>query len=69
MANDEFKNTAIATAVMAALTLLVIFLQVTNRFVFDPIFETCLFIVPLALLLGYLLVQKYRKTPVPVAPP
>ncbi len=69
MATEELKNTAVATAVMAVLTLIVVYLQFTNLFLFDPIFEFCMFIMPLVLLVGYLVIQRFKRSAEPITKP
>jgi hypothetical protein len=60
MASEELKNTAIGTAMMAALAGCAAFTRLSGTPFFEPIFEALLFYLPLTLLvcyLGYLLAK------------
>ncbi|MEJ5293416.1 MAG: hypothetical protein WHS82_07465 [Candidatus Methanosuratincola sp.] len=59
---DEFRGALIASVVMLIVSLCLAYLRLNGMPVFETFFETCLFYLPTAILIGYAAYLKLRKS-------
>ncbi|MBC7127147.1 MAG: hypothetical protein ABC585_01815 [Candidatus Methanosuratincola petrocarbonis] len=59
---DEFRGALVASIAMLVVSLCLAYMRVSGTPIFEAFFESCLFYLPTAILIGYAAYLKFRRS-------